>query len=77
MSEQEWRCTRCETLLGVERGGKLHFKYKKAQYAVEGSALVLAVCRYCSELNERNTPSDARDGPTGSSAMTNEPASVS
>lgn len=63
MSEREWRCKKCETLLGVERGGRLYLKYKKAQFVVQGA--VLAVCRSCAELNELSTPPPAaRDGPT-------------
>jgi DNA invertase Pin-like site-specific DNA recombinase len=34
VSEKEWRCRQCGTLLGVERGGKLHLKYKTAQFVV-------------------------------------------
>ena len=49
-SEQEWRCRKCRSLLGVERSGRLHLKYKDAQFVVEGT--VTAVCRRCSELNE-------------------------
>ena len=70
-----WRCTACGTLIGVERGGKIHLKYKKAQFVVQGS--VLAVCRYCSELNERKTPLTARDGPTSPSPQPNKQASAS
>lgn len=47
--QQEWRCSRCSTLLGVERSGKLHIKYKAAQFTVEGS--IVAVCRRCAEQN--------------------------
>lgn len=50
VTEREWRCPRCGTLHGVERGGKLHLKYKTAQFVVTGS--VMAVCRRCSELCE-------------------------
>ncbi len=51
--ERNWRCRKCGTLLGVERNGKLHLKYKAAQYLVEGS--VTAVCHRCSELTEMVT----------------------
>jgi hypothetical protein len=47
---RSWRCGRCGTLLGVERDGKLHLKYKTAQYLVEGT--VTAVCHRCNELCE-------------------------
>ena len=49
-SEKEWRCRQCGTLLGVERAGRLHLKYKTAQYVVSGQ--VMAVCRRCSEISE-------------------------
>ena len=66
MSEREWRCKQCETLLGIERGGKLYLKYKKAHFVVQGA--VLAVCRSCSELNEMATPSPpVCDGPRAAS----------
>lgn len=48
--EKEWRCEKCERLLGIWRNGKLHLQYKKAQYLVNGS--VLAVCPNCAALNE-------------------------
>lgn len=52
-AERQWRCRRCQTLLGVERGGVLHLKYKKARFAVRGVAQ--AVCRRCGELNMQTT----------------------
>ncbi|MCC6644567.1 MAG: hypothetical protein IT374_03220 [Polyangiaceae bacterium] len=57
-TEREWRCRSCGTLLGVERQGKMHLKYKTAQYVVTGP--VTAICRRCSELNEITcAPADA------------------
>ena len=50
LDERDWRCRNCRTLLGVERSGRLHLKYKNAQFVVEGT--VTAVCRRCAELNE-------------------------
>jgi len=53
--EKEWRCKECDTLLGVERGARLHLRYKRAQYIVDGCDYdVIAVCRNCSTVNERN-----------------------
>lgn len=49
----DWRCRKCGALLGVERDGKLHLKYKTAQFIVEGR--VIAVCRRCTEFNEKRT----------------------
>lgn len=53
--EADWRCKKCKTLLGVERGARLHLRYKQAQYVVDGDDYnVIAVCRNCSTVNERN-----------------------
>ncbi len=53
--ENEWRCRECDTLLGVERGPRLHLRYKQAQYVVDGGDYcVIAVCRNCSAVNERS-----------------------
>ena len=49
-NEKAWRCRQCGTLLGVERAGRLHLKYKTAQFVVSGQ--VMAVCRRCSEISE-------------------------
>lgn len=51
--EKEWRCQKCERLLGIWRNGKLSLQYKKAQYLVNGH--VLAVCPNCSALNEADS----------------------
>lgn len=53
--EREWRCRKCGTLLGVERGTRLHLRYKQAQYVVDGGDYsVIAVCRNCATINERS-----------------------
>ena len=59
----EWRCRRCSTLLGVERQGRLHLKYKTAQYVVTGP--VTAICRRCETTNETVSP---RGGAVGANA---------
>ncbi|MCP4680063.1 MAG: hypothetical protein GY854_32140 [Deltaproteobacteria bacterium] len=46
----KWRCDNCGVLLGVNRDGRFHLKYKSAQYIVCGS--VMAVCPRCSQFNE-------------------------
>jgi len=51
--EREWRCSRCRTLLGICRNGRLHLQYKKVQYLVDGK--VVAVCRTCSAINEADS----------------------
>lgn len=55
-AEKEWRCRQCGTLLGVERQGKMHLKYKTAQFIVTGP--VMGICRRCSEINEIVVASD-------------------
>lgn len=47
----EWRCPTCRALLGVEREGALHLRYKDAIYVARGP--VRAVCRRCHEVSER------------------------
>ena len=41
----EWRCRKCGGLLGVERGGRIHLKYRRAQFVVRVE--VMAVCHRC------------------------------
>lgn len=54
--EHEWRCKKCQTLLGVGRESRLHLRYKQAQYIVDGGDFnVTAVCRSCSTINERRS----------------------
>lgn len=56
--EREWRCQKCNTLLGVGREARLHLRYKEAQYIVDGCDFkVTAVCRNCSTVNERRSGS--------------------
>ena len=69
-NEKEWRCRQCGTLLGVERGGRLHLKYKTAQFVVSG--LVMGVCRRCSEISE--TVVGAGASVAGAGAIASEPS---
>lgn len=56
--ERDWRCQKCNTLLGVGREARLHLRYKEAQYIVDGGDYnVTAVCRGCSAVNERRSGS--------------------
>ena len=53
--EREWRCEVCSSLLGVEHGGHISLRHKRAQYVVDGDDYnVIAVCRSCSTINERS-----------------------
>lgn len=52
--KKEWLCEKCETLLGVEHGARLHLRHKQAQYIVGGRDYsVIAVCRNCATANEK------------------------
>jgi len=60
--DREWRCEKCDALLGVARGDRLHLRYKEAQYVVDGENYsVLAVCRNCTTVNERSKTEGAPD----------------
>lgn len=53
--EKDWRCKKCDTLIGIERGARLYLRFKQAQYIVDGDDYnVIAVCRNCSTINERS-----------------------
>ena len=53
--ENQWRCSECNSLLGVESGVHLRLRHKRAQYVVDGGDYnVIAVCRNCSTINERS-----------------------
>jgi len=53
-------------LLGVERRGRLHLKYKMVQYVVTDA--VMAVCRRCSEMSEITYPRGDRAATSGTAA---------
>lgn len=59
MTEEEWRCRSCGTLLGVRRAERIHVKHKRAQLVVRGH--VMAVCPRCAELNEADSASASAD----------------
>ena len=63
--DHEWRCKECNALLGIARGGRLHLRYKEAQYVVDGEDYsVIAVCRNCSKVNERSRTEGAPERAT-------------
>ena len=46
----EWRCTRCDKLLGICRDGQLHLRFARGhEYFVNLPAV--ATCRGCGTLN--------------------------
>lgn len=54
-SHTEWRCTRCDKLLGIRRGGQLHLRFARGhEYFV--SLPAVASCRGCGTLNKAPSP---------------------
>ena len=52
----EWRCTRCDKLLGVHSESLMHLRFTRGhEYFV--SFPVTATCRGCGTLNRRETAS--------------------
>ena len=56
-SNQDWRCTRCDKLLGVCRDGRMHLRFSRGHEYLAGFPLT-ATCRGCGTLNRANTPTD-------------------
>ena len=55
ISDAEWRCTRCNKLLGKCRNGRMHLRFTRGhEYFV--SFPVTATCRGCGTLNQNNGP---------------------
>ena len=54
-SNAEWRCTRCDKLLGVFRGGQMHLRFARAHEYFVGFPVV-ATCRGCGTLNQATAP---------------------
>ena len=53
---KEWRCTRCDKLLGICRDGRLHLRFGRGhEYFVSFPAV--ATCRGCGTLNQATAPS--------------------
>ena len=69
-TEEEWRCRKCGTLLGIRRDGRVHVKHKRAQFVVRGH--VMAVCPRCAELNETETAPSAHPRPAAQPRLTGE-----
>ncbi|KGL00071.1 hypothetical protein PM04_16355 [Thalassobacter sp. 16PALIMAR09] len=54
-SNPEWRCTRCEKLLGVCRDGRMHLRFARGHEYFVGFPVV-ATCRGCGTLNQAQSP---------------------
>ena len=51
----EWRCARCDKLLGVCRDGRMHLRFARGHEYFVGFP-VQATCRGCSTLNHATAP---------------------
>jgi hypothetical protein len=51
----EWRCTRCDKLLGVCRDGRMHLRFARGHEYLVGFP-VQATCRGCGALNQAQSP---------------------
>lgn len=54
-SNSEWRCTRCDKLLGVCRDGRMHLRFARGHEYFVGFPAV-ATCRGCGTLNRATAP---------------------
>ena len=54
-SNSEWRCTRCDKLLGVCRDGQMHLRFTRGHEYFVGFPVV-ATCRGCGTLNRAAAP---------------------
>lgn len=53
--DSEWRCTRCDKLLGVCRDGRMHLRFARGHEYLVGFP-VQATCRGCGTLNNATAP---------------------
>ena len=51
----DWRCTRCDKLLGVCRDGRMHLRFARGHEYLVGFP-VQATCRGCGTLNQATDP---------------------
>lgn len=51
----DWRCTRCDKMLGVCRDGRVHLRFARGHEYLVGYP-VQATCRGCGTLNEASAP---------------------
>lgn len=54
-SNAEWRCTRCDKLLGVGQYGRMHLRFARGHEYFVGFPVV-ATCRGCRTLNQATAP---------------------
>ena len=51
----EWRCKRCDKLLGVCRDGRMHLRFARCHEYLVGYP-VQSTCRGCGTLNQAQSP---------------------
>ena len=51
----DWRCTRCDKLLGVCRDGRVHLRFARGHEYLVGFP-IQATCRGCGTLNQASVP---------------------
>ena len=54
-STSDWRCTRCDKLLGIRRDGRMHLRFARGHEYFVGFP-VEATCRGCGTLNQATAP---------------------
>jgi hypothetical protein len=54
-SNRQWRCARCDKLLGVCRDGSMHLRFSQGHEYLVGFP-VQATCRGCGSLNHALAP---------------------
>lgn len=69
MAMTEWRCTRCNRLLGIFQDGRLHIQFARGHKYLVGVPAT-SVCRSCQTLNETHTENERTVRITGSSSIT-------
>ena len=57
IGRQEWRCKRCDKLLGIICDGRLHLRFARGHEYLVGFPAT-SVCRGCQTLNEIPAPSN-------------------
>ena len=51
----DWRCTRCDKMLGVCRDGRMHLRFARGHEYLVGFP-IQATCRGCGTLNQASVP---------------------
>lgn len=54
-ANREWRCTRCDKMLGVRQDNRMHLRFARAHEYFVGFPVV-ATCRGCGTLNQATSP---------------------